>query len=64
MLVTSGPTWTPAKPVTRRSEDLAAAFLLPTSDTPGVAYANDLREWFPTWCADHDLDPLDATRVT
>jgi integrase/recombinase XerD len=30
-------------------------------ETNPSAVPNDLREWF-TWCSDHDLDPLDATR--
>ena len=55
------PSSAPIAPPTRRSNDLAAAFLLAYQGHTRTAYANDLREWF-CWCADHDLDPLEATR--
>jgi site-specific recombinase XerD len=61
VLVPTGPTSTLTSPTNWRSEDLAAAFLLAYQGHTRAAYARDLREWF-TWCADHDLDPLDATR--
>jgi integrase/recombinase XerD len=61
VLVPFGPTQTPVNPTNWRSEDLAAAFLLAYEGHTRAAYAIDLREWFG-WCADHDLDPLDATR--
>jgi integrase/recombinase XerD len=61
VLVPSKPSRTSAKPTTWRSEDLAAAFLLAYEGHTRAAYSRDLREWF-TWCSDHDLDPLAATR--
>ena len=61
VLVPTRPHQPPIAPPTWRSEDLAAAFLLAYQGHTRTAYANDLREWF-SWCADHDLDPLDATR--
>jgi integrase/recombinase XerD len=61
MLVPTDPTSTPAKPPSRGSEDLAAAFLLAYEGHTRAAYSRDLREWF-NWCAEYDLDPLDATR--
>jgi integrase/recombinase XerD len=51
----------PLAPSTRRSDNLAAAFLLAYQGHTRTAYANDLRDWFG-WCADHDLDPLAASR--
>ena len=43
------------------AHDLAAAFLLGYSDSTRSAYSRDLADWF-TFCADHDLDPLTASR--
>jgi integrase/recombinase XerD len=50
-----------AQPASWSAQDLAAAFLLAYQGHTRNAYSRDLREWF-TWCSDHDLDPLAATR--
>jgi len=41
---------------------LAAAFLLGYEGATRAAYGHDLRAW-SSWCAAHDLDPLEAQRA-
>ncbi len=41
---------------------VAAAFLLGYQGATRAAYSQDLAAWF-SWCQDHDLDPLEATRA-
>ncbi len=44
------------------AEEVAAAFLLGFEGNTRSAYHRDLRRWF-AWCAEHDLDPLEAVRA-
>ena len=44
------------------SSDVAAAFLVAYAGHTRAAYHRDLTHYF-AWCADHDLDPLIATRA-
>ncbi len=49
-------------PTPSRAQELATAFLLGYSGSTRTSYGYDLATWF-TFCADHDLDPLAATRA-
>jgi site-specific recombinase XerD len=48
--------------ILRSASDVAVAFLLGYSDRTRAAYGDDLRSWF-AWCADHGVDPIQATRA-
>ena len=47
--------------ILRSASDVAVAFLLGYSERTRAAYRDDLGSWF-AWCADHGVDPLQATR--
>jgi len=46
----------------RSADDVARAFLLGYGERTRAAYAADLRAFF-SWCAEHGVDPLGATRA-